>query len=128
LKKFASILFLTIYLFSTTEAIQLFKISAAIEHFAEHKAENPSLTFLAFLEIHYLHGSPKDKDYEKDMKLPFKTPCDGVCIANVALVPSSFNFIVYEPLVSFEKKNYILLNQCAASAYLSNIWQPPKVS
>jgi hypothetical protein len=128
LKKITSILFLFIYLFSTTEAIQLLKIPAAFEHYAEHKNENPSLSFLAFLEIHYLHGSPKDKDYEKDMKLPFKTSCDCISAVVAAVIPQTVSFSFTKPIAIIEKKNYIILNQCIASAYLANIWQPPKVS
>jgi hypothetical protein len=106
----------------------LLKIPAAFEHYAEHKNENPSLSFFTFLEIHYLHGSPKDKDYEKDMKLPFKTSCDCIFAVSTAVIPQTITFSFTKPIATTEKKNYIILNQCIPSAYLANIWQPPRFS
>jgi hypothetical protein len=128
LKKYISILFLTIYLFSTTEAIELLKLPVIFQHFAAHKLEDKNITFFAFLDMHYMHGSPKDKDYDEDMKLPFKTSCDCIFAVATAIVPQVFTFSFTKPLATLEKKNYIILNQCIASAYLANIWQPPKFS
>jgi hypothetical protein len=115
-------------LFSTTEAIQLLKLPFIFQHFAEHKLEDKNIGFFAFLDMHYMHGSPKDKDYDKDMKLPFKTCCDCISVIAIALVPQTFCFSCTKPVISIEKKNYIILNQCIASAYLDNIWQPPRFS
>jgi hypothetical protein len=128
LKKYISILFLTIYLFSTTEAIQLLKLPVIFQHFAEHKLEDKNITFFAFLDMHYMHGSPKDKDYDKDMKLPFKTSYDCISAVSLAIVPQIINLSFTKPKTFIEKKNYIILNQCISSAYLANIWQPPKFS
>jgi hypothetical protein len=128
LKKYISILFLTIYLFSTTEAIQLLKLPVIFQHFAEHKLEDKNISFFTFLDMHYMHGSPKDKDYDKDMKLPFKTLCDCISAVVPAVIPQTVSFSFIKPLSIIEKKNYIILNQCIASAYLDNIWQPPRFS
>lgn len=49
------------------------KLPEFIEHYKEHKAENKDINILTFITLHYLNGSEKDADYEKDMKLPFKT-------------------------------------------------------
>ena len=48
------------------------KIPALIEHYQEHKSENKNISIIGFIALHYLSGSQKDSDYEKDMKLPFK--------------------------------------------------------
>jgi hypothetical protein len=128
LKKYISILFLTLYLFSTTEATQLLKIPIIFQHFAEHKLEDKDISFFAFLDMHYMHGSPKDKDYDKDMKLPFKTSCDCISGLSTAVIPQTLSISFAKPLPTLDKKNYIILNQYIASAYLANIWQPPKFS
>jgi hypothetical protein len=75
-----------------------------------------------------MHGSPKDKDYDKDMKLPFKTSYDCISAVSLAIVPQIINLSFTKPVTIIEKKNYIILNQCISSAYLVNIWQPPKFS
>ncbi len=128
MKKITTIFFLFIYLFSTTEAIQLLKIPSIFEHYAEHKKENPNISIVGFLEIHYMHGSPRDADYDKDMKLPFKTPSDCISVVTMAIIPQIFGFSFTKPINIIEKKNYITLNQCIVSTYLANIWQPPKFS
>ena len=72
MKRHFSIFILTIYLFSFTEVKEVLKIPALIEHYQEHKSENKNISIIGFIALHYLSGSQKDSDYEKDMKLPFK--------------------------------------------------------
>ena len=126
MKKFGSILFLSIYLISTTELHQLAKLPILIAHFGEHKQQNNQLTFLDFLNIHYSGETKKDADHEKDMNLPFKSH-DG-CVASffAAYIPPAFsNFVLKEFPENkkiFNSKEDIFLG----SNYLSNIWQPPK--
>lgn len=125
-KKITSIFFLTIYLFSTTEANQFLKLPIIFQHYAEHQQENKSISFLEFLDIHYMHGSPKDKDYDRDMQLPFKTPTH--CISSIvpAFVPVIPVIVIDKTMEIPEKKKNFPTNQFALSSYLSNIWQPPK--
>jgi hypothetical protein len=106
----------------------LLKLPVIFQHFAEHKLEDKNITFFAFLDMHYMHGSPKDKDYDKDMKLPFKTSYDCISGISLAIVPQIINLSFTKPITIIEKKNYIILNQCISSAYLANIWQPPRFS
>jgi hypothetical protein len=126
LKKFAAILFLSIYLISTTELHQLAKLPLLLEHFGEHKEQNNQLTFLEFLTIHYSGETNKDADYEKDMQLPFKSH-DGCVTTFIAayIAPSLSSFVLKE----FSEKitSFPSFEDCFLSSnYLSNIWQPPK--
>jgi len=125
-KKAAAILFLSIYLLSTTEAHQLLKLPFIFQHFAEHKNEDKNITFLHFLAIHYLHGSPRDADFDKDMQLPFKSCCDMASTFSVAFLPvasqvSGVQAIeIPAPLRNAIHKPFLI------SSYLSSIWQPPR--
>lgn len=126
MKKAIAILFLATYLFSTTELSQLLKLPAFVSHFIEHKEENKDLTLWQFLCIHYAHGDVRDADYEKDMKLPFKTHDNCSTLINVS-IPPAFLVINNRKLYALEKKNsFIISNETANSSYLSSIWQPPK--
>lgn len=111
---------------SSTETMQWLKLPKIFEHFAEHKLEDKNISFFEFLAIHYMHGSPKDKDYDKDMQLPFKTCCDCAAAVNTSYVPMEANFSFTKPVEIPEKKNYILQDQFPLSSYLAAIWQPPK--
>lgn len=126
MKKGAAIFFFSLYLLSATEAHQLLKLPIVFQHFKEHKQEDKKITLLQFFAIHYLHGSPKDKDYERDMQLPFKT--SGDCLSSVApaFVPSVNEISFDKPIELPEKKKNFPQNQFSSSSYLSSIWQPPK--
>jgi len=126
LKKLTAILFLTVYLLSATEAHQLLKLPVVFEHFAEHKKTNKSITFLQFLDMHYMHGCPKDRDYERDMQLPFKTADDCIAAISPAFIPAAIQPVTV-PSIEIPGRNlYIPRDQFIPSSYLSRIWQPPK--
>ena len=128
LKKLAVIFFLTLYLFATTDACQLLKLSVVFQHFAEHRAEDKNIGFLEFLDRHYMNGSPKDADYDRDMQLPFKKSCPYClfCIAATAFMPIVISLSIKKPLVLIVPKNYFSQDQLLTSSYLASIWQPPK--
>lgn len=125
LKKAIAILFLSIYLLSTTELSQLLKLPALIEHFAEHKKENSQITLWSFLNIHYAHGIVHDKDYDKDMKLPFKEQINTVAFAPVYF-PSALSDLTVPLFTLFNKKQFFPKDIQIISSYLDSIWQPPK--
>jgi hypothetical protein len=126
MKRFTAYLFCTLYLFSTTEAYQVLKFPVILEHFHEHQKENKNITFLEFLDIHYMHGSPIDDDYERDMQLPFKKMNHHVSmtpvhvkrlttpVLTIALPPKQNDFIIVDDHQVYSK-------------YLSSIFQPPGV-
>ena len=73
LKKWISILFLSVYLLTATEFNELFKLPLLVEHFMQHNEGNKHVDFWEFLCIHYSNNNIKDADYDEDMKLPFKS-------------------------------------------------------
>ena len=114
------------YLFSATEFKQFFKLNSFIDHFHEHQSLNHSLSLLEFLNIHYGHAHVHDEDYEKDMKLPFKTTSNDFSSFQTVL-----NYgISYLPLVVndlYVPKKFITVDCYLIPSYLSAIWQPPKI-
>lgn len=126
MKRIFAITFLSIYLFSATELYQYFKLPALIEHYSEHQQKDTNITLWKFLCMHYAKGEVKDKDFEKDMKLPFKT----------AETHSGFHFTIilqepkvcFTPIFYYSKKSIIKKYSPIHfnSNYLNAIWQPPK--
>ncbi len=129
MKKYVSIVLLFFYVFSMTEVHQLLKAPILVEHYLEHKSEDKSLTLISFLEMHYLNGFTKDADYEKDMKLPFKTTQDN-CFNAVVLLPTPEKFELNGDVYgdNFKSTKILQKNQIFISNYLSAIWQPPKIA
>ncbi len=128
MKKFIAISFLLVYLFATTEAKQLLKLPLVFQHFKEHQKENKAISFLHFLKIHYLQGSPRDKDYNRDMQLPFKTSNDYISSVTPGFLPLINQFSIEGHVRIPEMERFINRSQFVSSSYLSNIWQPPKSS
>lgn len=126
LKKLLSIFLLSFYLISITELSQLVKLPLLIEHFSEHKQKDGHMSLWKFLHIHYSQNKLNDADYEKDMKLPFKSH-DG-CINSIVSesVITSYYFLSAKPVFSQSNSYSSYTEQFLTSAYLNSIWQPPK--
>lgn len=129
MRKLFAILFLSVYLISTTELGQLLKFPMLIEHYFEHKEKNPQITVMEFLVLHYegnhLENHPHDDDYEHDQQLPFIVHTDVLSFSCVLTPPFSFEVDAKYP-VSKEPKTLPLDDIFSDNNYLSAIWQPPK--
>lgn len=119
-------MFLSTYLFSATEFKQLLKLPLLVEHFIEHKEENKLITFWEFLTLHYKTTNVKDADYEKDMKLPFKSQTglfSSIIIFH--LFPNFDNLL--NNIFPTSKKSYVITSEhFIDSSAVCSIWQPPK--
>jgi hypothetical protein len=126
LKKGIAILFLSVYLLSSTQLKEFLKLPVLIEHFIEHKQKDTSICFLEFLCMHYAHGNVKDADYEKDMKLPFKSLENSLSSVSFYLPASNFkqDFLIH---LKEGKQQFPLYNSNYPSTFLSSIWQPPRI-
>ncbi len=127
MKKFTTTILLSIYLLSATEAHQFLKLPVIFYHFAEHKTTNRTISFIDFLAIHYLHGTPRDKDNDRDMQLPFKT-CVNI---NNTLPAAPVPHLVQLPSIkelAVKTKRVNPKNLFILSSHSTDIWQPPKFS
>lgn len=110
-----------------TELSQLLKVPVLIEHFVKHKAENPKLSFIGFLSMHYFNGNPHDQDYDQDMRLPFKSHNTCINILSLSSPLQSdldFKIILYPEEIKLRFPSEIdYASQC-----MQSIWQPPKNS
>ena len=126
MKRFAAYFFCILYLFSTTEAYQVLKFPVILQHFHEHKKENKDITFLEFLDIHYMHGSQVNNDYERDMQLPFKRMNHHVNMTPVHI--KTFISTTLAVMQAPKNTDFIIVDDHRThSKYLSTIFQPPKV-
>lgn len=126
MRKSIAILFFSIYLCSTTEAHELLKIPVVFQHFLEHQQENQSISVAEFLSIHYLQGDVRDKDYARDMQLPFKTAGEFFASSIAAFVPVNAQLNIHYPIEPNAIVWAIHQPDSFYSVYQVNIWQPPK--
>ncbi len=122
-----AILLIGTYLFSSTELAQLLKLPVLVEHYKEHKLQNPTITFWGFLNLHYNNGNKMDDDYDKDMKLPFKTVSD-IASSFVSSVPPSTFSVAPQPDLEYTiiKQKYSYSSNLLLPMFSASIWQPPK--
>lgn len=124
MKKYFSILFLSVYLLSITQLGELIKLPLMAEHYMEHKQQNSNLTFWGFLCLHYEVQDVVDADHEKDMKLPFKS---YTSICSVVFCPLTQEYQeLPKILYTHTKENLKNYSFSYCSTFLSSIWQPPR--
>ena len=122
-----AIFLLITYLLTASQLSELFKLPILADHFIEHQDENPNLSFIDFIRIHYMQDVGFDDDFDKDTKLPFKSHSSCHC--------SNITFL--QPVAIFELPQRIALPLGQKSTnfgyhfsfstnFLISIWQPPK--
>ncbi len=112
---------------ASTELRELAKLGSFITHYYEHKEQNKELSLVNFIEIHYINSPIKDNDFDKDMKLPFKTHnCSSHAAPEITFF-NTFNYYIQEPIFFFKASNNFYNNLSLPSSYLSDIWQPPRI-
>ncbi len=127
MKRFFSILLLILFLSSTTELHELFKLPHFVCHFFEHHSEQPETSLAQFLQIHFSNEHKNQKEDNHDHGcLPFQ----GEHHHSVQLLHfytnnhADFRLIPQGNVV----KNLYFKQGFPTSTYLANIWQPPKIS
>lgn len=117
-----------LYMFSFVEFHQFLRIPALIQHFVEHRQQDPSISFMAFLKLHYAGQIVVDDDYQRDNELPFREA--DCCIATVAIsceCPAGHIEIarnteeISKEFVLYDEDNHSLLS-------VTDIFQPPRIA
>ncbi len=128
MKKCITIFVLLVYFFGTTEAYNFLKFPLLIEHFINHKKENPKLSIIGFLKVHYLMDHGRDSDYDHDMKLPFKSGNIGCCNSSVVtILPSPLEEVI-KPIKIIPIKFSITNDNIPVFLYETSLFQPPRVN
>ena len=123
-KLWATKILIFLYLTTSTQFSQLYKLPIFIEHFIEHLQSDDLVDeMIVFIQHHY-GGHEIDEDWKTDQKLPFiKIEVAHIDHSYLPLivfeVPKIDKEIHQEPII-FSDENYIY------SYYLDSIWQPPK--
>lgn len=124
--KWVSLFFLSAYLLAFTPFREVLKLPVLLSHYTEHRAADPDLSFLSFFSMHYLHGSPKDADYERDMQLPFKKMTNP-SVAVFVVTPVPLAIPEHGMLYSKTEKTLLSLAAVYFFNFQNSIWNPPRV-
>lgn len=127
-QKLSIVCLLLLYAAVYTPVSELFKLPALITHFTEHRSEDQSISFLRFLQLHYFNGNPKDADYDRDMQLPFKNGEYTLVSLSAIFIPVMEKAVPDVPVQVLQTEKGNPSEVFISSVYLSNIWQPPRLS
>jgi hypothetical protein len=126
-KKAVAIFFLSIYMLSFAEMHQFLRMPVLIQHFMEHRHQDPSVSLLSFLKLHYIHQYVKDEDYQRDSQLPFRHA--DCCVTYTTICCECPGSTVIEwPEHRIETKNVYILHDEDNHSLLAvaDIFQPPR--
>ena len=73
MRRYLYIISALLFLNASTELHQFSRLPFLLTHYRDHKAENPLMSVLFFLKLHYSDTHPADNDDKEDQQLPFKT-------------------------------------------------------
>ncbi len=127
MKLFAIKILIFLYITTSTQFSQLYKLPIFVSHFIEHvekdKLGSISEEMVFFIKHHY-GGHEKDEDWQTDQKLPF------IKIETTHVDHSYLPIFVFEiPQIDkkIDTKPISLYYKDFVSNYCQNsIWQPPK--
>jgi len=83
-----AVLFLWLLYFTAyMEGHELLRLPLLIEHYVQHRNENPTMSLMDFLKMHYSGHIIYDADWRQDMQLPFKTvPSNDLCLSALSFM------------------------------------------
>jgi hypothetical protein len=121
-----AILLLSIYMLSFAEFHHFLRIPVLIAHFKEHRQEDPSISFLSFLRMHYVGEIVIDDDYQRDKELPFRE-------ADCCVTTSTFSCECHDSAIEIAENSeeinseFILYDEDNHSLLsAADIFQPPR--
>ncbi len=125
MKRTGPILFLLIYLLSSTELHQFLKVPLLFVHYTEHLQDNPSISLVDFMVLHYFSGDTRSVDYARDKQLPFKgDSCPEISLA-IAMPPEDLPETIVQ-VFNTTCKIGIFKSPFNNTFFQFSIWQPPR--
>jgi hypothetical protein len=112
-----------LFLNASTELHQFSRLPFLLSHYHHHKADNPSVSWLEFLRLHYTGNHPFDKDDNKDSQLPFKSI--------ISLIHTDIPIVVNEqepdpPLIGYIDRQVVFLKEHIPSGPAFSVFHPPR--
>jgi hypothetical protein len=121
MKRIFAWFFIFIFLSGTTEAHEFLKLPMLFDHYTEHSSQRPELSFLDFLNEHYLGNAAHSHSHDQlpfqgnhhnhVLEIPIDQPVPNQLCLMVLLVHPEHS----TPVLSFIPEG------CSVS-----VWQPPK--
>ena len=106
---------------------ELTKLPDLLEHYHEHKKNNPEITVVAFLKLHYEDVRHHEQDHQNHHKLPLSNHHhQHNCNLHHVLftIPDVTVSLAVEPL---QRENKVVYKTPTELNFYGSIWQPPRI-
>ncbi|PZR21323.1 MAG: hypothetical protein DI535_28500 [Citrobacter freundii] len=125
MRKPVAIILLLVYLAAVIQLEQLAKLPVLFQHYHEHIRMEGRISFLAFLQEHYLLDDTTDADYARDMQLPFKTAHHFFILMSVAAPRPVVDYVTAD---IGHRSRYIspFDDPGPSNPFTDHIFQPPR--
>jgi hypothetical protein len=121
-----AIFFLLLILIANTLFGELLRLPRLIHHYNEHVIWDNNTSFLDFMAVHYAAEiNHPDDEHGDHQRLPLKS-VDHSILQVVSIEPYAGFSLSRPPFAYVEKQKALQPRQFHSSAYLDNIWQPPR--
>ena len=114
---------MTVHLFGNTELAQLLRLPKLVSHYFQHKRSDHSLTFAAFLNMHYGGDDGTSKDDDIDRQLPYHHT-DHHCLFGTYYPLDQYALDIKETEPGSDYSDQLILDNL--SKHISLILQPPR--
>jgi len=128
MKKVFTLFLISIYLFSATDIKELLKMNVVMEHYHETVQTDGYVSFVQFLEMHYVTDDNNSKDNNRDVQLPFKSTNTTVSSSSFQFVTNQVSSLNFNTSISKEKEYLPTVPSFICSNYQAMVWHPPQVS
>jgi hypothetical protein len=105
---------------------ELSKLPALAKHYKQHRAENPSLSFADFIELHYQDTQHHEQDPQTHHDLPFSNhnAQHHSCVPVAFFTPQPIK--EFCTLIFISEIQVVAYREPATTSFATSIWQPPK--
>ena len=124
MKLWATKILIFLYITTSTQLCQLYKLPVFISHFIEHDKGGDFLDEMKTFLVHHYGGHEVDADWETDQKLPFMK-VEFVHIDFFFSPIKLFDILHLDKEISTTSIK-IFDEDFLHTYYLDSIWQPPK--
>lgn len=124
MKRWATKILIFLYITTSTQLCQLYKLPVFISHFIEHDKGGDFLDEMKTFLVHHYGGHEVDADWETDQKLPFMK-VEFVHIDFFFSPIKLFDILHLDKEISTTSIK-IFDEDFLHTYYLDSIWQPPK--
>lgn len=114
------------FLLSGNMIREIVKAPQLISHYYDHVQESNETNIVSYLILHYCIEDGTDSDSDEDRQLPFKS--GEYLFAGISLYTPPQTFSLTKPEYHDQVVLHIIKNdRFISSAFIANIWQPPRL-